>query len=183
MGLSWPIPWKRCLLGPWILLTADRNPYAENPMLLSDLTCDDLERSFQGHVGLNGPIPWKRCMLGPWIVLTADRKPYSGNPMVVSDMIYGDLGRSYLGQAGLNQPIPWKWCVLGPWIVLTADRKPYTWNPMALSDLSYNHFESSGHAAWKFAGWATGPLALSFSKTYHSKNWKRLKQYNVFSLF
>jgi len=54
--------------------------------MLSDLTCDDLERSLQGHVGLNGPIPWKRCMLGSWIALTADRKPYADNPMVLSDL-------------------------------------------------------------------------------------------------
>jgi len=61
------------VLGPWIVLTADRKPYAENPMVLSDLTCDDIERSVQGHVGVNWLIPWKRCMLGPRIALTADR--------------------------------------------------------------------------------------------------------------
>jgi len=44
-------------------------------MELSYLTCDYLDRSFQGHVGLNGLIPWKRCRLGPRIALTVDSKP------------------------------------------------------------------------------------------------------------
>jgi len=42
------------MLGPWIALTADRKPYAGNPMVLSDLTCNVLGRSFQGHLGLYG---------------------------------------------------------------------------------------------------------------------------------
>jgi len=71
MGL---IPWKRCMLGPWIALAVDSKQYTGNPMVLSYLTFDDLGRSLQGHVYLNGPIPLKRCVLGPWIVLTADTK-------------------------------------------------------------------------------------------------------------
>ena len=93
------------MLGPCIVLTADRKPYPGNPVVLSDLTYDDLERSYQGHTGINQPIPWKRCMLSPWIVLTADRKPYTGNPMVLLDLTYDDLERSYQGHVGLNRPI------------------------------------------------------------------------------
>jgi len=48
-------------------------------MELSYLTCDDLGRSFQGHVGLNELIPWKRCRLGPRIALTVDSKPYESS--------------------------------------------------------------------------------------------------------
>jgi len=75
-------------------------------MVLSDLTCYDIERSFQGHVGLNGLIPWKRCMLGPRFALTADSKPYTGNPMVLSDLTCDDLERSFHGHMGLNGLIP-----------------------------------------------------------------------------
>jgi len=77
---------ERVHISLWIVLTADRKPYAENPLVLSDITYDDLERSYQGHAGVNGLIPWKRCVLGPWIVLTADMKPYAENPMVISDL-------------------------------------------------------------------------------------------------
>jgi len=137
------------MLGPQIALTADRKPYAGTRMVLSDLTCGDLEKSLEGHMGLNGLIPWKRCMFGPRIALTADRKRYAVNQMVLSDLTCDDLGGSYQGQLGLYGLIPWKWCILGPGFALTADSKQYTCtgNPMALSDLSYNHFESSGHFA------------------------------------
>ena len=38
-------------------MTADRKPYAGNPVVLLDLTYKDLERSYQGHAIQNGPVP------------------------------------------------------------------------------------------------------------------------------
>jgi len=94
--------------------------------VLSDLTCNDLERSFQGHVDLNGRIPGERYMLGPRIALTADRKLYAGNPMVLSDLTWDDFERLFQGHMDLNMRIPGERCMLGSQIASTADSRPYT---------------------------------------------------------
>jgi len=74
------------MTGPSNVYTTYRKSYPGNPLVLSDMTYDDLERSYQGHAGVNGLIPWKQCVLGPRIALTADSKPYAENPMVLSDL-------------------------------------------------------------------------------------------------
>ena len=38
------------MLGPWRLLLTPRKPYPRYTMASTDMTCDDISRSFQGHV-------------------------------------------------------------------------------------------------------------------------------------
>jgi len=72
------------MIGPSIVYTTYSKLFPGNPLVLSYMTYDDIERSDQGQTDEHGRIPWEGCMLGPRIALAADRKPYAENPMVLT---------------------------------------------------------------------------------------------------
>ena len=69
---------------------------------MSDLTYDDLERSYRGHVVFQQAVSWKRCTLDKNLQWGAYRKSYPYYTVVMSDLTYDDLERSHRGHVVFN---------------------------------------------------------------------------------
>ncbi len=75
-----------------------RNSYEDYPLVISDLTYNDLSRSHDFRLAISQ----KQCMIRTKLLLLMYRNSYEDYPLVISDLTYGDLSRSDQGHMTLD---------------------------------------------------------------------------------